>query len=123
MHSCFLRNNIGLYYSSLQVLYPTTTSMCVNSSHVKMVVYVRTTMEVSAAFAPNKAKMGSCMGERPAQLHFLGVMTTNARIEEYARPYLSMISTLINASALPASQALNARLLPSSHLSPEATCS
>lgn len=96
--------------------------MDVNSSHAKMVVYVRTTMEVSDAFAPNKAKTGACTGERPAQLHFQAVMTTNARMEEYALPYLSIISTLIHASALLASQALNARPPPSSHLSPEATC-
>lgn len=96
--------------------------MDVNSSHAKMVVYVRTTMEVSDAFAPNKAKMGVCMEERPAQLHFQAVMTTNARMEEYALPHLSMISTLIHASALLASQALNARHTPSFHLSPEATC-
>lgn len=96
--------------------------MDVNSSHAKMVEYVRATMRVSDAFAPNKAKMGACMGERPAQLHFQAVMTTNARMEEYALPYLSMISTLIHASALLASQVLNARLLLSSHLSPEATC-
>lgn len=96
--------------------------MDVYNSHAKMVVYVRATMEVSDAFAPNKAKMDACTEERPARLHFQAVTTTNARIEEYALPCLSMISTLIHASALLASPALNARPPPSSHLSPEATC-
>lgn len=96
--------------------------MDVNSSHAKMVAYVRATVEVSGAFAPNKAKMGACMGERPAKLHFQAVMTTIARMEEYALLYLSIISTLTHASALLASQALNVRPPPFSHLSPEATC-
>lgn len=62
--------------------------MDVNSSHAKMVAYVRVTMEVSDAFAPSRAKVGAYMGGRPAQLHFQAVMTTNARMEEYAPPYL-----------------------------------
>lgn len=96
--------------------------MDVNSSHAKTVACVRATAKVSDAFAPNKAKMGACTGERPAQLHFQAAMTTSARMEEYALPYLSIISTRTHASALLASQALNARLPPSSHLSPEVTC-
>lgn len=96
--------------------------MDVNSSHAKMLVCVRATMKVSDAFAPNKAKMDACMEERPAQLHFQAVMATNAGMEEYALPYLSMISTPIHASALLDSQALNARLPLSFHLSPQATC-
>ncbi len=63
------------------------TSMDVNSNHAKTVVCVRVTMEVSDAFAPNKAKMGACMGEKPAQLHFQAVMTTSAIMGEYALPY------------------------------------
>lgn len=96
--------------------------MDVNSSHAKMVVYVRATVKVSDAFAPNKAKMDVCMVERPAQRHCQAVMTTSARMEEYALPYLSMISTHIHAFAFLALQVLNARRLLSSHLSPEATC-
>ena len=96
--------------------------MHVNRSHAKMEVNVRATVEVSDAFAPNKAWMGACMGDRTAQLHFQAAMTTNVIMEEYAPLYLSMSSTLTHASALLASQALNARHPPSSHLSPEATC-
>lgn len=74
--------------------------MAVNNSHAKMVVYVRATMVVSDAFAPNKAKMGAYMEERTARLHFQAVTTTSVRMEEYALRCLSMISTLIHASAL-----------------------
>lgn len=41
--------------------------MDVNSSHAKMVVYVRATMDNSDAFAPSRAKLGDCMGGRRAQ--------------------------------------------------------
>lgn len=64
------------------------TSVDVNSSHAKMVAYVRATMEVSDAFAPNRAKMGAYMGGRLAQLHFQAVMTSSVRMEEYALLYL-----------------------------------
>ena len=120
MSDC-LKKDLGLCLP-LQVLSPLKTSMHVNGSHAKMAAYARATMEGSDAFAPRRAKMGACMGERPAQLHFQAVTGTSARMEEYALPYLSTISTLINASALLASQALHATLPLSSHLSPRATC-
>lgn len=106
----------------LQIRPPKKTSVDVNSIHAKMVVYVIATVKVSDAFVPNKAKMGACMGERPAQLHLQAVMITNVRMEEYALPYSSMISTHIRAFAFLASQVPNARLLLSSHLSPKASC-
>ncbi|XP_068456335.1 protein crumbs homolog 1-like [Clinocottus analis] len=56
--------------SSAPALSLMRTSTDVNSSHAKMVVYVRATMEVSNAFAPNVAKMDAYMEERTAQLHF-----------------------------------------------------
>lgn len=62
--------------------------MGVNINLAKTVAYVRAKMEVSDAFAPNTAKMVACMVGRPAQLHFWVVMTTSARMEEYALPYL-----------------------------------
>lgn len=106
---------------SLQALSVMRTSTDVSNSYAIMVVYVRATVAVSDAFVRNKAKMGAYMGERTARLHLQAVMITNVRIEEYALPYLLMTSTLIHASALLASPALNARPPPSSHLSPEAT--
>lgn len=96
--------------------------MDVNSSHAKMVVYVRITMEDSGAFAPRRAKMGACTAGRTAQSHFQAVTTTSVRMEEYALPYLKMSITLTLVCALQASQALNARLPLFSHLSREATC-
>lgn len=96
--------------------------MDVNSSHAKMVVYVRVTMKVSDAFALIKAKTGVSMGERHAQLHFQAVTTSSARMGEIALLYSSIINTLTRVSALLASQVLNARHLLSSHLSPGATC-
>lgn len=62
--------------------------MDVSSSHAKTVASVRVTMEVSDAFAPSRAKAGAYMEGRPALLHFLAVMTSNVRMEEYAPPYL-----------------------------------
>lgn len=86
MSDC-LKKDLGLCLP-LQVLSPLRTSMHVNSSHAKMVAYVRATTEGSDAFAPKRAKMGACMGERPAQLHFQAVTTASARMEEYALRYL-----------------------------------
>lgn len=60
--------------------------MDVNSNYVKMVVYVRATMDDSDAVAPSRAKMGAYMGGRHAQLHFQAVMTTSVRMKEYALP-------------------------------------
>ena len=74
-------------YLSLQALCPVRTSINVNSSHAKMVAYVRATMEDSDAFAPNGAKMGTYMGVRLAQLHFQAVMTTSVGMEEYVLLY------------------------------------
>lgn len=96
------------------------TSAGVNSCHAKTAVYVRATTELSDAFAPNSAKMGAYTEEKTAQLHFPRVTTTNVRMEEYAPPRLSTIST--RASAFLASRALDAKRPPSSHWSPEASC-
>lgn len=62
--------------------------MDVNSSHAKTVVYVRATMEDSDAFAPLRAKTGSCMVDRIAQLRLQAVMRTSVRMEECVLPYL-----------------------------------
>lgn len=113
-------NSDGIH--SLQALCLIRTSVDVSSSHAKMVPCVKPTVKVSDAFAPNKAKTGACMGERPARLHFQAVTTTSVKMEEYALPYSSTVSTLTSASALPASQVLNARLPQSSHSSPRDTC-
>lgn len=60
--------------------------MDVNSSHAKMVEYVRATMDDSDAFAPSRVKMGDYMGGKHAQLHFQAAMTTSVRMEEHALP-------------------------------------
>lgn len=105
-----------------QALYPRQTSVGVSSSHAKTVACVRAITMDSDAFARNKAKTGACTAARPAQLHFQAAMTTNARMVGSARPCLSTASTLTPASALLASQVPGARLLLSSHSSPEVTC-
>lgn len=45
-------------------------------------------MEDSDAFAPLRAKTGSCMVDRIAQLHLQAVMRTSVRMEECVLPYL-----------------------------------